>query len=352
MSLGGESAGPSGDVAAADLPISTGGGLSYEPGVGISFAVNPNAPSMPDITYAAQQALMGGVPSGSTSMGGAYYSTPQATSASPVAAGRLTDPTFVAQQALLKGAAKARPQYQPLLTPDNYKDFYKDQSYADTSSAQRAVPNYLPEPSAEAAMAPADNSVMAGGGSFDDAPGDSEWSGLTDTEKAAWYAENPTWGAIARAGNKAFSYSPYSLMQDYFTPGTAIRSDAIAAGIDPTGWDFGTRNNDGLFGTTIGGTISYDFSPENMSMYAFPSVPSYGFQPGRGPSAPSAPSVPDYSIGTSQASAPSQTGGYVVDGSGRAVQSGSGGLVGWGDTPGTAGGNTGMSDADYGDGLI
>ena len=310
MSLGGESVGPSGDVAAADLPISTGGGLSYEPGSGISFAVNPNAPSMPGITYAAQQALMsgvpsgstsmGGVPSGSTSMGGAYYLTPQATSASPVAAGRLTDPTFVAQQALLKGAANAakdRPQYQPLLTPDNYKDFYKDQPYADTSPAQRAVPNYLLEPSAEADEAAAYNSKMAGGGgggSFDDAPSDSEWSGLTDTEKAAWYAENPTWGAIARAGNKALSYGPLGLMQEYFTPGTALRSDAIAAGIDPTGWEFGTRNSDGLFGTTIGGTISYDFSPENMSMYAFPS----------------------------------------------------------GDTSRTEAGNTGMSDADYGGGLI
>ena len=309
MSLGGESVGPSGDVAAADLPISTGGGLSYEPGSGISFAVNPNAPSMPGITYAAQQALMsgvpsgstsmGGVPSGSTSMGGAYYLTPQATSASPVAAGRLTDPTFVAQQALLKGAANAakdRPQYQPLLTPDNYKDFYKDQPYADTSPAQRAVPNYLLEPSAEADEAAAYNSEMAGGGggSFDDAPSDSEWSGLTDTEKAAWYAENPTWGAIARAGNKALSYGPLGLMQEYFTPGTALRSDAIAAGIDPTGWEFGTRNSDGLFGTTIGGTISYDFSPENMSMYAFPS----------------------------------------------------------GNTSDTEAGNTGMSDADYGGGLI
>jgi hypothetical protein len=149
------------------------------------------------------------------------------------------------------------------------------------------------------------------------AGGDNGFGSLSQAEQAAYYADNPTVGAIGRGVLSYFSNTPLGMMQNYFDPGIQTQSDAIMAGMDPTGWQFAGRESDGIFGTQIGGTLSFpELSVENMGMYGWPSE-----------STPTTPSVPSW--GQSQSAAAGVTddapyGGYVTDGSGNVVTDSSG----------------------------
>ena len=130
--------------------------------------------------------------------------------------------------------------------------------------------NIAPEVTTASAVAPA---PPDGGGpdGYSDSSTNPAWDAMSMSEKAAYYADNPTAGKIGRVFGDYFSNTPYGMMQNYFDPGIQTQTDAIMAGVDPTGWQFAGRNNDGILGTQIGGTLSFpELSPENFGPYAFP----------------------------------------------------------------------------------
>jgi hypothetical protein len=66
------------------------------------------------------------------------------------------------------------------------------------------------------------------------------WTNMTDSEKAAYYRENPMMSAITRFGQTALGYTLpgkiLGLVQDKFNPGFTTAQSLIAHGIDPTGY--------------------------------------------------------------------------------------------------------------------
>ena len=182
----------------------------------------------------------------------------------------MTSPLLEAQQKLLQSRTPVR--YQPLLTPDNYLNFYGTPQGIAPSAQDLLYPTI--QRGAVAAPAAAGGSYMpmgTGGDSGSSSQSEpSAWDLKTDAEKAAYYRENPTMGGITRSLNTGMQYTLPGQMAQYFDPGTFVRNDAIAAGIDPTGWQFSTRGNDGILGTQIGGTlVGPDLSPENLG-YGMP----------------------------------------------------------------------------------
>jgi hypothetical protein len=148
------------------------------------------------------------------------------------------------------------------------------------------------------------------------------------SDKAAYYADNPTAGKIGRVFGDYFSNTPYGMMQNYFDPGIQTQTDAIMAGVDPTGWQFAGRNNDGILGTQIGGTLSVPaLSPENYGSHG-----EFGAVYGPTVAESTTPSVPSW--GQSQSAAAGVTdapyGGYVTDGSGNVVADSSGRGIAYG----------------------
>jgi hypothetical protein len=76
------------------------------------------------------------------------------------------------------------------------------------------------------------------------------WSGLSRSERAAYYAENPTRAAITQALQKGFGYTTLGMAQNAFNPGFVSAEGLVARGIDPdTGlMGQGTRGQTGLHG--------------------------------------------------------------------------------------------------------
>lgn len=76
------------------------------------------------------------------------------------------------------------------------------------------------------------------------------WSGLSRSERAAYYAENPTMAAITQALQKGFGYTTLGMAQNAFNPGFVSAEGSVARGIDPdTGlMGQGTRGQTGLHG--------------------------------------------------------------------------------------------------------
>lgn len=302
---------------------------------------------------------------------------------------RLTSPLLEAQQKLLQSRTPVR--YQPLLTPDNYLNFYGTQQGVAPSANDLLYPRI--QPTAAAPVAPGGGGYVpayTGGDSGSSSGGTtSPWDTMTDAEKAAYYKENPTMGSITRALNKGMQYTLPGAAVNYFDPGAFTRNDAIAAGMDPTGWQFAERQSDGLLGTQIGGSLTFpQLSPENFGPYAFPesNAPMVGSAPNpyagtwldtpealawantpavapvmtggsiNTPSVPSysdsmaavanlssdpmgalidqitAPTVPTQTLTSDSGSAPTgaPTGGYVTDSRGNIVTSGDGTAVTWG----------------------
>jgi len=78
-------------------------------------------------------------------------------------AGRLTDSTLLAQQGIL---GRAPTQYQPLLTPANYIDFYLNTQARATPANNLVVPEYRrpPDPVPTADQIALMNIIISGGG--------------------------------------------------------------------------------------------------------------------------------------------------------------------------------------------
>jgi len=187
--------------------------------------------------------------------------------------------------------------------------------------------NIAPEVTTASAVAPA---PPDGGGpdGYSDSSTNPAWDAMSMSEKAAYYADNPTAGKIGRVFGDYFSNTPYGMMQNYFDPGIQTQTDAIMAGVDPTGWQFAGRNNDGILGTQIGGTLSVPaLSPENYGSHG-----ELGAVYGPTVAQSTTPSVPSW--GQSQSAAAGVTdapyGGYVTDGSGNVVTDSSGGGIAYG----------------------
>jgi len=87
------------------------------------------------------------------------------------------------------------------------------------------------------------SNAFGGGDNLDSNPG---WSALSDAEKAAYYAENPTMAAITQAGQKALDYTLMGQAakagQNYFDPGFRARQEMISMGLNPD-QDFGMGFN-------------------------------------------------------------------------------------------------------------
>jgi hypothetical protein len=59
------------------------------------------------------------------------------------------------------------------------------------------------------------------------------WDTMTNAEKAAYYAENPTMSAITQLGQKGFGFTGLGMAQNYFNPDFVNEQSLIAKGIDP-----------------------------------------------------------------------------------------------------------------------
>lgn len=74
-------------------------------------------------------------------------------------------------------------------------------------------------------------SQQSGGGSYQAEP--SAWDKMTDAQKAAYYAENPTMAKITQMGQKAFGWTGLGALQRAFVPDFVARQGMIARGVDP-----------------------------------------------------------------------------------------------------------------------
>jgi hypothetical protein len=72
------------------------------------------------------------------------------------------------------------------------------------------------------------------GGGFNAAP--SAWDGMTNAEKAAYYAENPNMAAITQLGQKAFGFTTPGLLQSIMNPGLVSEQGLIAMGVNPAAY--------------------------------------------------------------------------------------------------------------------
>ena len=61
----------------------------------------------------------------------------------------------------------------------------------------------------------------------------SAWDTMTNAEKAAYYAENPTMSAITQLGQKGFGFTGLGMAQNYLNPDFVNEQSLIAKGIDP-----------------------------------------------------------------------------------------------------------------------
>jgi len=92
------------------------------------------------------------------------------------------------------------------------------------------------------------NSDAGSSGSEPAAP--SPFSALSPSERAAYYAANPTMAAITQLGQKGFGLTALGMLQNYFDPSIQANAGMEARGIDPgTGlMGQGTRGQTGLHG--------------------------------------------------------------------------------------------------------
>lgn len=105
--------------------------------------------------------------------------------------GRIVDPTLLAQQAMLN---RAPVSYQPLLTPDNYQNFYQAPAPGSKGgSSQLLVPDYRPQATlfrqdfanAAASGGGGDSGYSGSSGSSGYGPSDTSYTGYSDALAAA-----------------------------------------------------------------------------------------------------------------------------------------------------------------------
>ena len=75
-----------------------------------------------------------------------------------------------------------------------------------------------------------------GGGGSDYSDPNPAWSNMTDAEKAAFYAANPTMAGITQFGQKAFGYTSLGALQRAMQPGFVSDQGLIAMGVNPAAY--------------------------------------------------------------------------------------------------------------------
>jgi len=143
---------------------------------------------------------------------------------------------------LLAGRQRNRSIYQ---TFDPYADIMSrmpafQNPYANLANPYMGTGGYDPEiykprvMTAPAGLLGNSASIGYGGGGGNDqeaAPG--SWSTLSDNEKAAYYADNPTMAAITQGLQNAFGFTTLGMLQNAMVPGFVQDQALIAQGINP-----------------------------------------------------------------------------------------------------------------------
>jgi hypothetical protein len=128
-----------------------------------------------------------------------------------------------------------------------------------------------------------------GGGGVDAVP--SAWDNMTNAEKAAYYAANPTMASITQFGQKAFGYTAPGMLQNYFNPGFVSEQGLIAMGVDPAAYQAAKESfraseinaMNGGFQSAVSPEAQYGFVAEQPGSLAPSPEAQYGFvaeQPG------------------------------------------------------------------------
>ena len=81
-----------------------------------------------------------------------------------------------------------------------------------------------------------ENQMMGGGG--DGRSSNPSWDALSNTQKAAYYSDNPTMAAVTQFGQKAIGYAPFGVglamkAQELMFPQFVAEQASVARGIDP-----------------------------------------------------------------------------------------------------------------------
>jgi hypothetical protein len=198
------------------------------------------------------------------------YGSPYAPTPMMSQPGAINDPTVNAALAVLNRSQPGNqmPGLMPMMMPAMRGSGVSDQVRQYNFGLVPKTPYQTATYSTPAA--PVDSGAGSDSGGMDVGV-DNGFSSLSPSDRAAYYAENPTMGSIGRVVNSAVENSLPGAAIGYFDPGAFTTNDAIMAGMDPTGWQFAERESDGIFGTQIGGTLSFpELTPENFGPYAFP----------------------------------------------------------------------------------
>jgi hypothetical protein len=157
----------------------------------------------------------------------------------------IVDPTYLAQLAILNQGGGS---YMPAAAPaapmgllgaglESQNQFLANAPLLGGAPMIADRRAYSPNRSANAdlnRLIAMNQSGGGGDGYTDPNPG---WTNMSDAEKAAYYAENPTMGSITRAGQTVFGYTPLGLLQSTFAPDFVADQRTIASGYDPTNSD-------------------------------------------------------------------------------------------------------------------
>jgi len=102
----------------------------------------------------------------------------------------------------------------------------------------------------------------------------SAWDKMSNAEKAAYYAANPTMAAITQMGQKAFGMTGLGQLAAYTNPQAYGEAQAVAKGFDPSQTSFGRGAGSlfGLFGSGLEATPK-----EGVDVYGY-GASGYGFQ--------------------------------------------------------------------------
>lgn len=193
----------------------------------------------------------------------------------------IVDPTLLMQRRMLSMNPQAfLPQYQMLGNGlVNASGVGSGQTPVAAGTAP-AIADWRTRAPAPAAAAARPTTSSGGGSNMASEP--SAWDMMSDAEKAAWYAENPTMGKITQTLQDLWGYTMLGALQKQFNPEFVENQGLIARGINPATASRGTGLISQITPETAGvsvnpatGGISVDYGLSNGSDGLGLSVPSY-----------------------------------------------------------------------------
>ena len=100
-----------------------------------------------------------------------------------------------------------------------------------SKSAEQQITTTPATPTTGAAVSTTSGGGSGGSSNYGMEP--SAWDSMTDTEKAAWYAENPTFAKITQTLQNLWGYTAIGKIQEKLNPDFVERQKLIAQGVDP-----------------------------------------------------------------------------------------------------------------------